>query len=111
MISVGIVGIENDDDDICDNLSEYQTQLQREVKSGFEFDYLHMKDRNLVAAITSLVNKQYSSFENNLVLNYFSLALQPLHLQKTSTDYYWSSSSPLTLNQEEIVGAFKDALD
>jgi hypothetical protein len=50
----------------------------------------------------------YTSFESNLVLNYFSFDLQPLPLTITSNSYKWASKSPVAFIDPKIVEIFKN---
>ncbi len=107
MITVSIVGIDVDDDDIFENLSCILDQ----VPFGLNIEVLFEYDANVKELIRDLCTEIFDSFDNKLVVNYFGFELQTLTQIKKDGKYLWQSDQLSVMTNPDIVKAYESLQD
>ena len=78
LITVSIMGIDIEDDNIFENL----VSILDKVPFGGNIDVIFEQDAKIKEVIRGLCTEIFDSFDNKLVVNYFGFELQTLTLTK-----------------------------
>jgi hypothetical protein len=107
LITVSVVGIDVEDDDICENLSG----ILEKVPFGTKLEILFSNDAKMKKGIRDLCAEIFESFDSKLVINYFGKELQTLPLTKQDGKYLWQLSQPQVITNPDIIQAYETLED